>query len=148
MRFVTRPSMEKNWLCPYRPDCIDEKHRFSNIMKPVCIENKWYEKMDASNSEWEHILRSEILDLLRDDKWQWDRIVMPIYSPDLLELLHLHPCEELYLDFDPVTLSSADVRNIAKCTSLRLLNMGCNEISTADIGALHHLQNCKNSSTT
>ena len=141
MRFVSRLSMENNWLCPYGPDRIDETHRFSNIVQPVCIKNKWYDMMDASNFEWEHIPLSEILDLLRDDKWQWDRIIVPVYSSEIFDLLHLHPCEELYLDFNLVTLSSADVRNIAKCTSLRLLNMGCNHISTADIGALSHLSN-------
>ena len=44
---ITRPSTEKNWLCPYGPERIDEAHRYSNIAVPERITFKWYEMIDA-----------------------------------------------------------------------------------------------------
>ena len=132
-------STVKNWLCPYGPERINETYRLCNIMEPVRIDRKWFELIEASNLTWGFISSAEMLDLLRDERHRWNRIMLPSYSPAFFELLHLHPCEELRLEFDNAVLTHADFLNIAKCTDLRLLDMGPMNVHLRDLCVLQHL---------
>ena len=134
-----RPATEKNWLCPYGPERIDEALRFSNIAVPERIEFKMTELADASNLTWAPISLAAVLALMRGKKQQWDRITLPSYDPVFFELLRLHPCEELRLEFEDVVLTRADVLNIGKCTALRLFDMGSNSVSAEDLRFLQNL---------
>ena len=136
---LTEFAKKKKWLCAYGADLIDETHRISNMVAPLCIEEKRSEICCQSGYTWDSISDAQVLALLRDEKQQWDRINLPMYDPEFFEYLHLHPCEELRFDFGLEELSHEDFLHIAKCKDLRLIDMCVNDVDVEDVKALKQL---------
>ena len=135
---------KKKWLCEWGPLRIDETHRLSSFTAPVCTLKYFDELAIQPESESRDSDGEEILELLKDPGQRFDRITLTEYDPETFKFLHLHPCEELRLKFDEipeVKISRADVENIAKCTSLRVFDMGWNTISLEDVPLLLKLPN-------
>ena len=138
---ITQFAVKKKWMCDYGADVIDETHRLSNIVAPLCIEEKSYELYRQSGGTWDSISDEEIIKLLSDETQQWDRIILPVYNPKFFKFIHLHPCEELRFGFDSEELSYEDSLHIAKCKDLRLIDVGFNDVEAEDVQALKQLPN-------
>ena len=135
---LTQFSKKKKWLCTWGPEFIDETHRISNTHPPICIEQKG-RKLSSAGS---YVLCKDFFKLLSDPTQRWERIFLPEYHPDYLELLHLHPCEELRLTFDlddHSALTREELEKIARCKTLRLLDMERCKARPDDIVALQKL---------
>ena len=131
---------KKKWLCAWGPELIDETHRLSNTVLPICIEHKKTDLYRQYDREEEfEISGDEVVDYLSDEKQQWDRIILREIDDEIFELLHLHPCEELHLDFELGELEREDFAQIAKCKDLRLLDLYCNRYDPEDIRLLEPL---------
>ena len=142
---LTQFDKKRKWLCEWGPARIDETHRQSCLTAPLCTRMYIYAYFDElimqPDSEPLDISGEEILELLKDPGQRFDRIMLTVYDGEIFQFLHLHPCEELRLMFTGKTLSRADVENIAKCTSLRVFEMGRNTISSEDMSILTKLPN-------
>ena len=151
MDAVTAPSMEcifeilqfskrMKWLCPWGPDFVDESLRPPSAYLPKCIEQK---SIGQFLGGAESLAHETLRDLLSDPSQHWDRIILARYDPEYFQFLHLHPCQEIWLEFDDVQLTLGDMLNIAKCKDLRLFDMGFSQASTEGIRALANLPNLK-----
>ena len=138
---LTQFDKKKKWLCKWGSMRIDETSRLSSFTAPVCTLKYFDELAIHSESESRDIDDEGILELLKDPRQRFDRITLTEYDPEILKLLHLHPCEELRLKFEGEALSSADMENIAKCTNLRVFDMDWNTISPEDVPLLKKLPN-------
>ena len=129
-------SKRMKWLCEWGPEIVDESLRPPSAALPLCIERKMADS-DSDNAVVQS--REELLALLGDATQHWDRIILPMYDPEFLKLLHLHPCQELWIEFYDEDLSLNDMCNIAKCTDLRILSLGHNRTSAEGMQALQKL---------
>ena len=126
---------KKKWLCPWGPELVDETHRLMNTMPPAYIQRK-------DRRAWtRNISASKIHDLLSDEKQQWDRITLRSYYDDSLDCLHLHPCEELRMIGGFEVIEREDFEAIAKCTSLRLIDLDFYDFNPEDLRLLESLPN-------
>ena len=131
-------SKQMKWLCAWGMEIVDE------ALRPPCADQPLVIKL---RSPWKHpqskhrLSEAEFMHLLKDTTQHWDRIILPHYDPEHFALLHMHPCQELYLDFELYALSLIDMENIAKCTNLRVLNIHMIDDCTGVIHTLQHLPN-------
>ena len=141
---LTQFAKKKKWLCTWgeSPEYIDETHRVSNIFQPICIEQKYTKIGRESNYTRHDRPFEEFFPLLSDPTQRWQRIILPAYHPEYFEVLHLHPCEELRLNFDRCDfdkLTHADLENIAKCKTLRIFDMEGTDALPDDMAVLQKL---------
>ena len=146
-RKVSAPSIEcilgiiqfhqkMKWLCDWGLEYIDETLRPPSASLPKYIEQKITDRR-VSGAEW--ATHEEVLDILNSPSQNLDRIILTDYDPEYISLLPLHSFEELYLEFQEIELTIEDMENIARCTSLRLFNMGYNRTSIEGMQALRKL---------
>ena len=139
---LCRFSQKMKWLCKWGPEIIDEINRSPSTEPDEFIEQK---SRDIFMQErWNEIryrleLKDQVLALLQDTTQNWDRIILEAYDPRYFPYLHLHPCEEIRLDFEKEELSQEDIQNIAKCQNLRVLDLGINKFPFRSVQALRHL---------
>ena len=139
---LCRFSQKMKWLCPWGPEVVDE------INRPPSSEEALRIKVESRGSLtarcWENFLPcSQILSLLQDAEEKWDRISLGMYDPRFFALLHLHPLDELRLDFYDHKLSSDDIQNICKCKHLKFIQTGAERVffkTIARLQRLPHLQ--------
>ena len=136
---LTQFCSKKKWLCPYGPELVDETHRLTNYVAPLCIDEKRFELFFQPNNMGESLSDADIIEFLKDEKQQWDRIILPTYNPEFFEYLYLHPCEELRLSYSREGLSREDILNISKCTSLRVIDIHTHDVDPDDVRMLQKL---------
>ena len=138
---------KKKWLCPWGAELVDETHRLSNMLPPVGFgpneghpRSQW--SLTATGINGGDLSAEDILDLLSDERQQWDRIIFHEFDPQFLEHLHLHPCEELLFSLEfTLRHERSDFENIAKCKTLRLIDLHFNEYDLEDMRLLERLPN-------
>ena len=136
---LCRFSQKMKWLCNWGPEIIDEINRAPSTEPGEFIEQK--SRDIAIQERWneESLPNDQVLALLQDTTQNWDRIILEAYDPRYFPYLHLHPCEEIRLDFEKEKLSQEDIQNIAKCQNLRVLDLGINKFPFRSVQALRHL---------
>ena len=137
---VLQFSKRMKWLCEWGPEIVDESLRPPSATLPTCIDQK---SKDQRLARQKPLTDDEFLALLSDSSQQWDRIILSEYESAYFALLHLHPCQELWLDFFECELSLEDMENIAKCTNLRIFGMGLNQAPFQGVLALRSLPNLR-----
>ena len=130
---------KKKWLCPWGPELIDETHRPCNTDYPTYLMRRELECHRQLSEVYRSLSADEIRLLLSDPSQHWDRILLQDFDPAFFDLLHLHPCEELRFTKGAAVLSRAHVQSIAKCTSLRVIDIGYHKISQESICELNKL---------
>ena len=119
-------SQKMKWLCEWGPETIDETNRSPSNDPAEFVERKcrdlFLEKRIGRSDQ--KLPNDQILAFLQDSSQNWDRIILESYDPLFFTYLHLHPCDELRLQFEGVKLTRDDIRNIAKCTNLRRIHFG------------------------
>ena len=128
------------WFCPWGPEIIDESLRPPITCFPEYIQRKYTTQILSREESPDH---DKTLELLGHPSQHWDRVILQVYEPEYLEFLHLHPSEELWLEFEEIYLELEDMENIAKCSNLRVLSMGLNSTSREGMRALHRLPNLR-----
>ena len=136
---LCRFSQKMKWLCEWGPETIDEINRSPSNDPAEFITQKGLELYREDRSRDNCLPRAQMLALLQDSSQNWDRIILGSYDPLFFTFLHLHPCDELRLDFDDVKLTRDDIHNIAKCTNLRLIDFGLNIVPFKYMQALQRL---------
>ena len=101
-------SKKMKWLCEWGPEIVDESLRPPSASLPDLISEK-STAHDPSRSN--SLMHEDIVAFLRDPSQHWDRIMLRWYDPEYLEYLHLHPCQELYMEFEEIQLTLKVLRN-------------------------------------
>ena len=109
---LCRFKQKMHWLLPWRTLLVDETSRAPTHDLP------W--EIDGMSQVPDGIYHRDTFgSLARDENQQWDRIwaIDPV-NFEFLAYVHLHPCEELYLNHC-VGIHQNDLEHLEKCETLR-----------------------------
>ena len=83
------------WLCPWGEEQVNEVNRPPGFRMPFLVHEKYFDNFRGRVSA--HLTCDALKKLFSDRNQHWDRVYIGLESdPSYFELLHLHPCEELY----------------------------------------------------
>ena len=133
---LTKFEQKTKWLFPWGAEMLNPAHRPPSSNPPLVFFGR---RASAFVDKAEFLQKDTITALLSDSKQQWDAVLLWSYEPSHFALLHLHPCEELVLDFCSAVISLEDMENIAKCTNLRNLKIGDNFVAPSSVKAIESL---------
>ena len=133
----------KKWLCPWGIEYVDETHRPELPNVPPHL-REWDRYDDTSK----FLDLNEVKRLIDDERNQFERILLsePM-TFDWLNNLHKHPVEEIHIFYDGIEESLKNglphraIRDIARCESLRVLEITNAVIKNSDRYLLERLKN-------
>ena len=133
----------KKWLCPWGIEYVDETHRPELPNVPPHL-REWDRYDDTSK----FLDLNEVKRLIDDEHNQFERILLsdPM-TFDWLNNLHKHPVEEIHVFYEGIPESllkgipTRAVADIARCESLRVLEMENAVIKNSDKWLLKRLEN-------